>query len=125
LEKIDINVSHPVHCRCASDVNSDTLVVDFDFVARNAPSGGGSGSGGSGGGSGGPCFIATAVYGDPSPEVSILRKYRDQHLLTTLFGRAFVSFYYFTSPPIARILQSQVWLNKIVRKFLNKVIKMI
>ena len=60
-------------------------------------------SGGSGGGGG--CFIATAAYGSPiHPYVKILRQFRDQYLLNTVWGREFVSFYYKHSPMIADLI---------------------
>lgn len=41
------------------------------------------------------CFIATAVYGDKhAPEVETLRQFRDNVLMESAPGRAFVRFYY-------------------------------
>jgi len=41
------------------------------------------------------CFIATAVYGDRNaPQVKTLRQYRDDVLMQSAPGRAFVKFYY-------------------------------
>jgi len=52
------------------------------------------------------CFIATATYGSgSSKEVRILRRFRDEYLLTNSVGRAVVSFYYETSPPIAEYIR--------------------
>jgi hypothetical protein len=49
------------------------------------------------------CFIATAIYSSyDSPEVLVLREFRNQYLLTNLAGKIFVKFYYKTSPYLAR-----------------------
>jgi serine protease len=61
------------------------------------------------GGGGGGCFIATAAFGSPlERHVQILRDFRDRILLTSSAGKAFVDFYYKTSPAIAdKIAQSE------------------
>jgi len=48
------------------------------------------------------CFIATACYGSMDcMEVSVLRRFRNEHLLTSLVGRIGVKAYCIVSPPIA------------------------
>ncbi|MBI9068747.1 MAG: hypothetical protein JEZ09_15740 [Salinivirgaceae bacterium] len=68
---------------------------------------------------GGGCFIATACYGNyNSPEVIILRKYRDERLLSFSLGKLFVWFYYLTSPRLAELISKSKASKKAVRKYL-------
>lgn len=70
------------------------------------------------------CFIATAVYGDPSCyQVRQLRKYRDDTLLNSVVGRAFVKTYYKISPAIANWLITKPTLSRQVRVVLNFAVK--
>lgn len=51
------------------------------------------------------CFVATAIYvTEHHPELTILRNYRDRVLLSTIFGRGFVSLYYKVGPAIAQVI---------------------
>lgn len=71
------------------------------------------------------CFIATATYGSPfAPEVDTFRQFRDEVLLNSKLGEAFVSFYYFVSPPFARLITKFPKLKVIVRNvLLNPMLK--
>jgi hypothetical protein len=78
----------------------------------------GSGSGGSG------CFIATAAYGSRmAKEVNVLKKVRDEYLLTHYSGKVLVSFYYKHSPKLARFISKSPFLKSIVRVGLYPLIK--
>jgi hypothetical protein len=71
------------------------------------------------GSGGGGCFIATAAYGSYlNPLVKILRAFRDTFLLKSAPGRAFVAWYYRTSPPIAEALSRSSVLRAGVRVML-------
>lgn len=51
---------------------------------------------------GGPCFVATAAYGDRMhPDVIALRKFRDNHLVKYRLGRSFVRLYWRIGPVLA------------------------
>lgn len=50
------------------------------------------------GGSDSRCFVATSVYGSDSRATMALRAFRDQYLLGTAWGDAFVAWYYEQSP---------------------------
>ncbi len=78
-------------------------------------------SSGSSGGSN--CFIATAAYGTSwTPQVRILRDFRDQYLLPNRPGRWFVTQYYRLSPPVADIIRDRAWLRSSVRFALTPVV---
>jgi hypothetical protein len=60
----------------------------------------------------GSCFIATAVYGSPThPNVMALKSFRDTYLLTNLYGRYAVKWYYKISPGIAEYIKHSTLLS--------------
>jgi predicted outer membrane repeat protein len=73
--------------------------------------------------SGGGCFIATAAYGSRmANEVKVLKKVRDEYLLTSELGKAFVSAYYEHSPPLADWVAKHPVIGKVVKISLYPVI---
>ena len=74
-------------------------------------------------GGSGNCFIATAAYGSYlEPEVMVLRKFRDEYLLTNGPGRAFVAWYYRTSPDLAARIADNEPARVVVRLLLSPLV---
>ena len=74
-------------------------------------------------GGGGGCFIATAAYGSYlDPHVMVLRHFRDDVLLHSKLGTAFVKFYYTHSPPIADFIAHHDSLRTMMRFALTPLI---
>ena len=70
--------------------------------------------------SSGGCYIATAVYGSyDCPEVWTLRRYRDNFLASTWYGRTFIRIYYAISPAIVKWFGKTVWFRKIWKRRLD------
>lgn len=70
------------------------------------------------------CYIATCVYGSyDCPEVWTLRRFRDNNLDKTWFGRLFIKSYYAVSPSLVKIFGKQKWFIKIVKYNLDKMVK--
>lgn len=70
---------------------------------------------------GGPCWIATAVYGDPyQPQIETLRDFRDGFMDSSYFGNSITKFYYKTSPPIAKFIQKRYIFRIIFKTFFIK-----
>ena len=62
------------------------------------------------------CFIATAVCGSSlAQEVIILESFRDEILLKSMLGRAFITGYYRFSPFYAYLISQSESLKKVVR----------
>ena len=70
------------------------------------------------------CYVATAVYGSyDCPEVWTLRRFRDDTLDTTWYGRAFIRLYYSVSPTVVRIFGETKWFKRFWKKRLDKLVE--
>ena len=64
----------------------------------------------------GGCYVATAVYGSyDCPQVWTLRRFRDNTLASTWYGRAFVRTYYAISPTLVKWFGHTEWFKRLWR----------
>lgn len=69
------------------------------------------------------CYIATAVYGSyDCPEVWTLRRFRDNTLDRTWYGRAFIRAYYAVSPALVRWFGKDSWFQALFRPMLDRLV---
>lgn len=74
----------------------------------------------------GGCYIATMVYGSyEHPQVLELRKFRDNTLSKSSFGRLFIKTYYTYSPKLVEHLKNKPLVNQIIKSVLNTLIRII
>lgn len=70
------------------------------------------------------CYVATCVYGSYNcPQVWTLRRYRDNTLSATWYGRAFVKLYYAVSPTLVKWFGHTNWFKKMWKSKLDKMVK--
>ena len=69
------------------------------------------------------CYVATCVYGsyDCAP-VWTLRRFRDEKLAKSMFGRAFICLYYKVSPAVVEWFGKRKWFNSIFRPLLDALV---
>lgn len=69
------------------------------------------------------CYIATCVYGSyDCPEVWTLRRFRDNTLAKTWYGRAFIHIYYAISPTLVGLFGETKWFKSIWQGRLDKMV---
>lgn len=74
----------------------------------------------------GGCYIATAIYGSyDCPEVWTLRRFRDNILSETWYGRLFIHMYYKISPVLVRQFGDTTWFKSIWKPALDKFVKLL
>lgn len=72
----------------------------------------------------GGCYIATAVYGSyDCPEVWTLRRFRDNKLVKSWYGRIFIRFYYTVSPTLVRLFGRTKWFKQLWKRKLDVMVK--
>ena len=74
--------------------------------------------------SGGGCYVATAVYGSyDCPQVWTLRRYRDNTLAQSWYGRLFIHSYYAVSPTLVKWFGDTNWFKNLWRGKLDKMVE--
>ncbi|MCK5344761.1 MAG: hypothetical protein KAR20_15210, partial [Candidatus Heimdallarchaeota archaeon] len=69
------------------------------------------------------CFIASVAFSDyDAPQVIVLRRYRDETLVRTRFGRCFIRRYYRHGPSLAALLKRHRMLKNVVAWALNIIV---
>jgi hypothetical protein len=85
--------------------------VEFDTSPPPAPA------------SSGGCYVATAVYGSyDCPQVWTLRRYRDNTLNNTWYGRMFIHLYYAVSPTLVKWFGNTNWFKRMWHNKLDKLV---
>ena len=74
----------------------------------------------------GGCYVATAVYGSyDCPQVWTLRRYRDNTLAKTWYGRLFVRTYYAVSPSLVKWFGNTGWFKKLWKGKLDRMVSVL
>ena len=69
------------------------------------------------------CYIATCAYGSyDCPQVRTLRRYRDNTLRCTWYGRAFIRTYYAMSPTLVKWFGDNEMVKRLWRKNLDRIV---
>jgi hypothetical protein len=74
-------------------------------------------------GSSSGCYVATCVYGSyDCPEVWTLRRFRDNSLKYSSFGRQFIRVYYTISPKMVKAFENKRWFHKFWKSLIDKIV---
>jgi hypothetical protein len=72
----------------------------------------------------GGCFVATAVYGSyDCPPVWTLRRFRDNTLANSWYGRTFIHIYYAISPTLVKWFGKAKWFKNLCKPVLDHFVK--
>lgn len=70
------------------------------------------------------CYVATCVYGSyDCPQVWTLRRFRDDTLAKTWYGRAFIRTYYSISPTLVKWFGNTIWFKKLWKGKLDHMVQ--
>ncbi len=70
------------------------------------------------------CYVATAVYGSyDCPQVWTLRRFRDNTLTETWYGRAFIRVYYAISPTLVKWFGETEWFKNMWKGKLDRMVE--
>jgi len=70
------------------------------------------------------CYVATCVYGSyDCPQVWTLRRYRDNRLSKSWFGRRFISVYYAVSPKAVELFGGRKWFNRLFKPIIDNIVR--
>lgn len=70
------------------------------------------------------CYVATAVYGSyDCPQVWTLRRFRDNTLAETWYGRAFIKTYYAISPTLVKWFGETAWFKNMWKGKLDRMVE--
>ena len=70
------------------------------------------------------CYVATAVYGSyDCPQVWTLRRFRDNTLAKTWYGRAFIRVYYAISPTLVKWFGKTEWFKNLWKPTLDRMVE--
>lgn len=73
--------------------------------------------------SSGGCYVATCVYGSyDCPQVWTLRRFRDNTLASTWYGRAFIKIYYTISPTLVKWFGETKWFKNMWKGKLDRMV---
>lgn len=69
------------------------------------------------------CYVATCVYGNyDCPQVWTLRRYRDNILMKSIFGRMFINLYYAISPALVKLFGNTKPFKRFCKKTLDYIV---
>ena len=70
------------------------------------------------------CYIASCVYGSyDCPQVWTLRRFRDNTLAATWYGRLFIKIYYAVSPTLVKLFGGARWFREFWKRHLDKAVE--